>query len=76
MNVLYGENLHHKVEGIFKAMAMFDSSIVDGTVNGVANTTAGAGGVLRKIQTGQTQLYVISIAIGVIAIAICVYLFH
>ncbi len=55
---------------------MFDSSIVDGTVNGVANDYGRRGGVLRKIQTGQTQLYVISIAIGAIAIAICVYLFH
>jgi NADH-quinone oxidoreductase subunit L len=78
MDELY-ENVFVKTilyNGIFKAMAMFDSSIVDGTVNGVANTTAGAGGVLRKIQNGQTQLYVISIAIGAIAIAICVYLFH
>jgi len=61
--------------GIFKVMAMFDSSVVDGTVNGAARGTALAGGALRKLQTGQTQLYVISIAIGAVAIAVCVYLF-
>jgi len=61
--------------GIFKVMAMFDSSVVDGTVNGAAQGTAVAGGVLRKLQTGQTQLYVISIAIGAIAIVACLYLF-
>ena len=61
--------------GIFKVMAMFDSSVVDGTVNGAARGTALAGGALRKLQTGQTQLYVISIAIGAVAIAACVYLF-
>ncbi|MGA2158315.1 MAG: NADH-quinone oxidoreductase subunit L [Dehalococcoidia bacterium] len=78
MDELY-ENVFVKTilyNGIFKLMAIFDYTIVDGTVNGVANRTAGAGGVLRKIQNGQTQLYVISIAIGAIAIAICVYLFH
>ncbi len=78
MDELY-ENVFVKTilyNGIFKAMALFDSSVVDGAVNGVGQGTAGAGGVLRKIQNGQTQLYVISIAIGAIAIAICVYLFH
>jgi len=61
--------------GIFKAMAMFDADVVDGTVNGTANGAAGAGGMLRKLQTGQTQLYVLTIAIGVVAIAVCVLIF-
>jgi NADH-quinone oxidoreductase subunit L len=61
--------------GIFRVMAVFDYSVVDGTVNGAARGTALAGGALRKLQTGQTQLYVISIAIGAVAIAVCVYLF-
>jgi len=61
--------------GIFRVMAMFDSSVVDGTVNGAAQGAAAAGGMLRKLQTGQTQLYVISIAIGAIAIVACLYLF-
>ena len=61
--------------GIFKALAMFDSSVVDGTVNGIAQGTASIGGSLRKLETGQTQLYAITIAIGIIAIAVCLYLF-
>ncbi|MDD5493932.1 MAG: NADH-quinone oxidoreductase subunit L [Dehalococcoidia bacterium] len=61
--------------GIFKVMAMFDADVVDGTVNGTANGAAGAGGMLRKLQTGQTQLYVLTIAIGVVAIAVCVFIF-
>jgi len=61
--------------GIFKWMAMFDASIVDGTVNGAAGVTSGAGGAVRKLQTGQTQLYVLSIGIGVVAILVCVFLF-
>ncbi len=77
MDELY-ENIIVKTilyNGIFKVMAMFDSSVVDGTVNGAAQGTALAGGALRKLQTGQTQLYVITIAIGAFAIAVCLYLF-
>jgi NADH-quinone oxidoreductase subunit L len=61
--------------GIFKWMAMFDASVVDGAVNGAAQGTAAAGGALRKLETGQTQLYVLTMAIGVVAIAVCVFLF-
>ncbi len=77
-DVLYEDIIVKKIlyNGIFKWMAMFDSSIVDGAVNGAADGTAGAGGALRRLQTGQTQLYVITIAIGIVAIAVCVYLFH
>jgi NADH-quinone oxidoreductase subunit L len=48
--------------------------VVDGTVNGTADGAAGAGGMLRKLQNGQTQLYALTIAIGVVAIAVCVFL--
>jgi len=61
--------------GLFKWAAMFDASIVDGAVNTAGRGTVAAGGALRKLQTGQTQLYVLTIAIGVIAIAVCVFLF-
>ena len=61
--------------GIFKWMAMFDSTIVDGAVNGAAQGTAGVGSAVRKLQTGQTQLYVLTIAIGAVAILVCVFLF-
>ncbi len=63
------------VDGIFAALNVFDSRVVDGAVNGVASGTAEASGVMRRAQTGQLQVYGIAIAIGVIAIAVCFYLF-
>jgi NADH-quinone oxidoreductase subunit L len=63
------------VDGIFAALNFFDSRVVDGAVNGVASGTAEASGVMRRAQTGQLQAYGIAIAIGVIAIAVCFYLF-
>lgn len=61
--------------GLFKLFALFDYNVVDGTVNGAASGAAGAGNFLRKLQNGQTQLYVFSIAIGLVAIVICVFIF-
>jgi NADH-quinone oxidoreductase subunit L len=63
------------VDGIFAALSVFDSRVVDGAVNGVASGTAEASGAMRRAQTGQLQVYGIAIAIGVIAIAVCFYLF-
>jgi NADH-quinone oxidoreductase subunit L len=63
------------VDGIFAALSVFDSRVVDGAVNGVASGTAEASGAMRRAQTGQLQVYGIAIAIGVIAIAACFYLF-
>jgi len=62
------------VDGIFAALSVFDSRVVDGAVNGVASGTAEAGGVIRRTQTGQLQAYGIAIAIGIVAIAVCFYL--
>jgi NADH-quinone oxidoreductase subunit L len=63
------------VDGIFKALSIFDSRVVDGAVNGVATGTAEAGGAIRRTQTGQLQAYGIAIAIGIVAIAVCFYVF-
>ncbi|HIE18034.1 MAG TPA: NADH-quinone oxidoreductase subunit L, partial [Dehalococcoidia bacterium] len=62
------------VDGIFRALSIFDSRVVDGAVDGVADGTAGAGGMMRKVQTGQLQAYGMAIAAGVVAIAVCFYL--
>lgn len=62
------------VDGIFRAVSVFDSRVVDGAVNGVASGTAGAGGTMRRAQTGQLQAYGMAIAVGIIAIAVCFYL--
>jgi NADH-quinone oxidoreductase subunit L len=63
------------VDGIFAALSFFDSRVVDGAVNGVATGTAETSGAMRRAQTGQLQVYGIAIAIGVIAIAACFYIF-
>ncbi len=47
--VLYG--------GVSATAAWFDTYIVDGIVNGVANVVRGAGDGLRLVQTGQVQVY-------------------
>jgi NADH-quinone oxidoreductase subunit L len=47
----------------------FDRRIIDGTVNGVGSVTRGAGGGLRRIQTGRVQNYALGIAIGLIVMA-------
>jgi len=44
-------------------------------VNGVGDGTAAAGKALRQVQTGQLQVYVMAIAVGVVAIAVFYYLF-
>jgi NADH-quinone oxidoreductase subunit L len=66
-NVLY--------KGLFAFFAAFDSRVIDGTVNGLAHGTAAAGGSLRKLQNGQLQLYIATMVLGVVAIAVCIYLF-
>jgi NADH-quinone oxidoreductase subunit L len=47
----------------------FDRMIVDGAVNGVGAAVQGAGGGLRRVQTGRVQNYALGIAIGLIVMA-------
>ncbi len=63
------------VDGIFWLLSVFDSLVVDGAVNGVVTGTSKAGAAIRRTQTGQLQAYGVAIAIGVIAIAVCFYVF-
>ncbi len=63
------------VDGIFRAFAFFDTRVVDGAVNGVAQSTGGASRALRQVQTGQLQVYAMTIAFGIVAIAICMIIF-
>jgi NADH-quinone oxidoreductase subunit L len=60
---------------LFKLFQKFDTNVIDGAVNGVANLTAGTGNVVRRWQTGQLQLYGLFIGIGIITIVIVVFLF-
>jgi len=61
------------LKGLFAGFQLFDTNIVDGTVNGVADGIRAGGGAIRRAQTGQLQLYGLFIGIGVVVIIICVY---
>jgi len=63
------------IGGIFAGLQKIDTSAVDGAVNGIASGTIAGGKAIRKIQTGQLQLYGLVIGIGIIAIILCVYIF-
>ncbi|MBA7582469.1 hypothetical protein ES708_24397 [subsurface metagenome] len=62
------------INGFFAGLEQFDVRGVDGAVNGVASGTIAAGRAIRRTQTGQLQLYGVAMAIGVVAIILCVYL--
>ena len=61
--------------GVFGFLQKVDTNVVDGTVNGVASSTASTGNVTRKWETGQLQLYGLFIGIGILAIIICLFIF-
>ncbi len=61
--------------GIFAGLHQFDVHAVDGTVNGIANTTIATGRAVRRAQTGQLQLYGLFIGIGILAIVLSLYFF-
>ncbi len=63
------------LNGLFTAFQKFDSSGVDGAVNGIANGVTAGGRAIRHAQTGQLQLYGLFISIGIVAIVLCLYLF-
>jgi len=63
------------VNGLFAGMQWVDTYIVDGTVNGVAAVTVGAGKVVRRLETGQLQVYGLAIFIGILAIIACLFIF-
>ena len=66
-NVLY--------RGLFNLFQLFDTNVVDGTVNAVADGTRTGGEAVRKTQTGQLQLYGLFIGGGAVIITIVVFLF-
>ena len=63
------------VRDFFNGLRSFDEKGVDKAVNGVANATMAAGKAARKIQTGQLQLYGLSIGLGVVVVVLCLYFF-
>ncbi len=61
--------------GLFRGFQWLDTHIVDGTVNGAGSLTVEGGKVGRRAQTGQLQLYALTIGVGLVAIIICVFIF-
>ncbi len=61
------------IGGIFNGLQQVDTYAVDGTVNGVANTAIAGGKTIRKMHTGQLQLYGLVIGIGILAIVLVLY---
>jgi NADH-quinone oxidoreductase subunit L len=51
------------------AIWWFDVHVIDGTVNGIAALTQGAGREVRQIQTGRVQNYAFFIALGLLVMA-------
>ena len=55
---------------IGRPAAWIDRNIVDGLMNGVANTTASVAGFIKGIQSGKVQSYAIYFFGGIVALAI------
>ncbi len=55
---------------IGRPAAWIDKNIVDGLMNGVANTTASVSGFIKGIQSGKVQSYAIYFFGGIVALAI------
>ena len=54
--------------GLFRLIELFDTYVVDGTVNGAAKVTVVSSSVVRRVQTGQLQSYGLAIVLGVLII--------
>jgi NADH-quinone oxidoreductase subunit L len=63
------------LRGLFGGFERFDSRGVDGVVNGVASGAIYGGRALRRMQTGQLQLYGLFMGIGVLALIFTIFFF-
>ncbi len=63
------------IGGFFAGLEQIDTGGVDGVVNAVAEGAYTEGGLIRKMQTGQLQLYGLFIGIGIVAIVLVLYIF-
>jgi len=62
------------IGGLFAGLEKIDTYGVDGAVNTVARGAYAEGKALRKLQTGQLQLYGLVIGIGILAIILVLFL--
>ncbi|MDP2954247.1 MAG: hypothetical protein Q8O76_13150 [Chloroflexota bacterium] len=64
------------IRSLFYAVQWFDTYIVDGAVNGTAWVATSLGGTLRRMQTGQPQVYGLAIVVGVLAMLIALLIYR
>ena len=57
---------------VSRPLAWFDQHIVDGSMNFVGNSTIFFSGAIKKIQSGQMQLYIWFFASGVLLLTLAV----
>ena len=50
----------------FDGVAWFDAKVIDGAVDGTAGLVRGAGGQIRKAQTGNIRNYAAIVSVGVV----------
>jgi NADH-quinone oxidoreductase subunit L len=60
--------------GLFAGFQEMDANGVDSVVNGAASGVFGSGNIIRRLQTGQLQLYGLFIGLGAAVIAIIVFI--
>jgi NADH-quinone oxidoreductase subunit L len=53
---------------ISKGLAIFDRSGIDGAVDGLGDSVTGIGGGVRKMLTGNVQLYLMMLVISIVAL--------
>ncbi len=63
------------LKGLFAGLHVFDSSGVDGAVNGIAGGVVAGGRAIRRAQTGQLQLYGLVMGVGIVAIILVLHFF-
>ena len=56
------------MRGLAGLIGWIDRYLVDGVLNVVSAWTVSGGDVLRRIQTGKVQDYVLAVAAGVVAV--------
>jgi NADH-quinone oxidoreductase subunit L len=60
--------------GLFAGFQEMDANGVDSVVNGAASGVFGSGNIIRRLQTGQLQLYGLFIGLGAAVIAIVLFI--
>jgi NADH-quinone oxidoreductase subunit L len=78
----------HVIDGVVNAVGrgtavlaretydVVDQKVVDGAVNGLADTTGEAGGLLRYVQSGRVQRYALTLFAAVGALSLAIWLVY